>query len=62
MQCSDTRQCFARSNGSCKILRETYEGTGRKCPFAKAEKEITGGVCYPYDDAAAVTYHKKAGA
>lgn len=45
-KCKDTRPCFARKEGRCICLSETYpEG---KCPFCKPEMEVTNGVFYPF--------------
>lgn len=32
-ECLDKRHCFARFQGKCRILRETY--ADGKCPFCK---------------------------
>lgn len=36
--CHDTRPCYARLNGKCMVLRETYEKDGQ-CPFQKERRE-----------------------
>lgn len=37
--CKDRRPCFARERGSkrCRILMESYDGTGKMCPFRKSK-------------------------
>lgn len=37
-KCHDTRPCFARVNGGCCILRETYK-KDRECKFCKEKRE-----------------------
>lgn len=36
-ECHDTRECFARINGKCIILYDTFEEDG-KCPFCKKNR------------------------
>ena len=36
--CIDSRPCYARLNGKCMVLRETYEKDGQ-CPFQKERRE-----------------------
>ena len=37
-ECIDTRPCYARLNGKCMVLRETYMKDGQ-CPFQKERRE-----------------------
>ena len=36
--CIDSRPCYARLNGKCMVLRETYMRDG-ECPFQKVRRE-----------------------
>ena len=57
--CRDTRRCFAKTRGwdrvhnkpimECRILTENACYQNGKCPFCKAEREVTKGKFYPYN-------------
>lgn len=54
LRCRDTRPCFAREVNPegrvvCMILSNTYLNESRDCPFCKPEREVTGGMQYPYN-------------
>lgn len=36
--CHDSRPCYAKLNGRCMVLRETYQRDG-DCPFQKERRE-----------------------
>ena len=36
--CTDTRPCFARQGGKCRILNKTYDVDGQ-CPFCKRQRD-----------------------
>lgn len=43
-KCTDKRPCFARKRTAtdrnrCTLLKETYDGTGKMCPFCKRDKD-----------------------
>lgn len=42
--CRDERTCFARKNGKCTLLSDSYP-PGR-CPFCKEFRDVTGGRVY----------------
>lgn len=42
--CRDERTCFARKNGRCTLLSDSY-APGR-CPFCKEFRDVTGGRVY----------------
>ena len=48
-KCNDKRPCFARDGGRCTILRKTYTGKPKLCPFCKPIKNETDGEIYPFD-------------
>lgn len=45
--CDKSGECFARTNGKCTLLVETYRNG--KCKFKKANANITNGLYYPYN-------------
>lgn len=48
-RCWEPGACFARSEtGRCKILKDTYPES--RCPFQKADVDVTSGVRYPYSE------------
>ena len=48
-RCWEDEACFARTRaGRCRILQETYPES--RCPFRKAEIDVTSGVRYPYSE------------
>lgn len=40
--CHDSRECFAKSNGICQALADTYTRDG-ECPFCKTREELDDG-------------------
>lgn len=48
LRCRDPRACFARKDGCCTVLRETYEHEKRACPFCKPERDVTKGKRYEH--------------
>lgn len=54
--CNEDQDCFAKTKDyicgfcitKCTILSRTDFGN-KPCPFAKPEREITGGKSYPYN-------------
>lgn len=47
-KCPHEGRCFARRNGECEILLNTFFWK-RKCPFQKPDMEVTNGKTYPFD-------------
>lgn len=41
VRCNDHRECFAKLNGKCMILTESYKDG--KCPFYKSKEEYERG-------------------
>ena len=46
LKCFDTRNCFARVEGRCALLKHIDYKDG-KCPFCKPVRDETNGVRYP---------------
>lgn len=44
--CKDSRNCFAKQCGKCKLLKKVYPDG--ECPFCKEEQFMTNGKYYPY--------------
>lgn len=38
-RCHDTRHCWAKERGFCKILNQTY--ADNECPFRKEENNVS---------------------